>query len=731
MATTKKLDPFGGGTAINSGTVQTGGGRIYTAGEPQYRTVTARNVPLVYATEPAKPMVERWGSPEWKAAHGTAGATQIQAAQTPLNQAAQTSFTPQTSSFGESGSMTATNAANANTAYPSYVGASFTNTQPIDYQPPEKPTYTEPYDVPGMRQAYMDAVNQGFSYDKRPDYDMYYGSQYDSMINDLTNRQAFSYDPNTDPVYQAYKKQYAREGQRATQDTMASAAGMTGGVPSSYAVSAAQQAGNYYASQMSDKLPELYNQAYNRYLQEYQNQISALSAVNNAERLRHDVWLGNIDNYWKGVGMDYDIHRDAVNDAYNALNAERNISNDAYGRYIDELNQYNTDNKFGYGQTIDQMNYEQGNENTAYQRAEAEEEQARLRQQEELERAITLAELGDMSALQALGVDTSYYETLQQAKLADQQAQTTARLMRGSGSSGSSGKSVGGSAAGGEPLSLGGENGGIDEASLNRITEIGDKAGENGGIVESEDDWNFLLQYFTERQLNEEYGLYPQSEAEDLQAAAEAQYMADLINQQYEGQLTPNQSANRALNKARHNNGAVTNPKDWKTLTDTYSSGDLNKTGYYFTGSSTAGLSGGDEARNAVLNGTVAPVSGDQAAALAAQKALSGTSDIAYGKSSAARNGTVRTATGVSSEASASTSKPKVNTTGTPTFNTAADAKKYAQSHGVKMVDMKYYTEPEFLKYKMNNSDGSLKFYNSYRDYLSGYTSYLINKYGK
>lgn len=545
MATTKKLDPFGGGNAINSGTVQTGGGRIYTAGEPQYRTVTARNVPLVYATEPAKPMVERWGSPEWKAAHGTAGATQIQAAQTPLNQAAQSSFTPQTASAGASSAS----AANANTAYPYYVGASFTNTQPIDYQPPEKPTYTEPYDVPGMRQAYMDAVNQGFSYDKRPDYDMYYGSQYDSMINDLTNRQAFSYDPNTDPVYQAYKKQYAREGQRATQDTMASAASMTGGVPSSYAVSAAQQAGNYYAAQMSDKLPELYNQAYNRYLQEYQNQISALSAVNNAERLRHDVWLGNIDNYWKGVGMDYDIHRDAVNDAYNALNAERNISNDAYGRYIDELNQYNTDNKFGYGQTIDQMNYEQGNENTAYQRAEAEEEQARLRQQEELERAITLAELGDMSALQALGVDTSYYEALQQAKLADQQAQTTARLMRSSGSSGSSGGSRSSGSGGsddtlilddGAPLESEEETseeapvteGTSMEESINlRISSIADNAKANGGIVAMPVDWQYLLQYFDEDTLHGR-GIFKSvadrnSYMSGVRAAAEAQAEAD------------------------------------------------------------------------------------------------------------------------------------------------------------------------------------------------------------
>lgn len=79
---------------------------------------------------------------------------------------------------------------------------------------------------------------------------------------------SFSYDLENDPVYQAYQKQYAREGQRAAQDTLGNMAAMTGGIPSSYAVTAASQAGDYYASQMADKVPELYQQAYSKYLSE-------------------------------------------------------------------------------------------------------------------------------------------------------------------------------------------------------------------------------------------------------------------------------------------------------------------------------------------------------------------------------------------------------------------------------------------------------------------------------
>lgn len=78
----------------------------------------------------------------------------------------------------------------------------------------------------------------------------------------------FNYSLENDPVYDAYRKQYTREGQRATQDTLGAIAAASGGMPSTYATTAASQAGDYYAAQLSDKVPELYQQAYNRYLNE-------------------------------------------------------------------------------------------------------------------------------------------------------------------------------------------------------------------------------------------------------------------------------------------------------------------------------------------------------------------------------------------------------------------------------------------------------------------------------
>lgn len=107
--------------------------------------------------------------------------------------------------------------------------------------------------------------------DRAGDYG--YASSYGSTIGDLmgkiNNYGSFEYDPQKDGIYSAYKKQYLREGERAGANAMAQAAAASGGVPSSYAVTAGQQAGNYYAGQLADMIPTLEQNAYQRYIQDF------------------------------------------------------------------------------------------------------------------------------------------------------------------------------------------------------------------------------------------------------------------------------------------------------------------------------------------------------------------------------------------------------------------------------------------------------------------------------
>ena len=98
-----------------------------------------------------------------------------------------------------------------------------------------------------------------------------------STVRNLKNRK-FEWSPETDPTVKYYEDAYRREGERAMKDTLGALAAMTGGNASSYASAAAAQQRNYYAQQLTDKYPELYQQAYENFLKEYDREYQLLDA---------------------------------------------------------------------------------------------------------------------------------------------------------------------------------------------------------------------------------------------------------------------------------------------------------------------------------------------------------------------------------------------------------------------------------------------------------------------
>lgn len=139
------------------------------------------------------------------------------------------------------------------------------------------------------------AETQGsFAYSRDPDVDQ--------LVGTIMNQKPFSYDAESDPTFSAYKKAYLREGDRATANALAQASAMTGGVPSSYAIGAAQQAGNYYAGQLADKVPELEQQAYGRYQDEFGRQLNTLGALQNDRAQEHSEWQGDFNNLMALLG---------------------------------------------------------------------------------------------------------------------------------------------------------------------------------------------------------------------------------------------------------------------------------------------------------------------------------------------------------------------------------------------------------------------------------------------
>ena len=116
-------------------------------------------------------------------------------------------------------------------------------------------------------------------------------AQLQKALGEVANPAAFSYDAENDPLYQSYRKQYLREGERAAENALAKTAAATLGVPNSYALTAASQAEDYYASKLADRLPELYQAAYERYGEDFTRKLKALTALENdrsAEQSAYD-----------------------------------------------------------------------------------------------------------------------------------------------------------------------------------------------------------------------------------------------------------------------------------------------------------------------------------------------------------------------------------------------------------------------------------------------------------
>ena len=196
-----------------------------------------------------------------------------------------------------------------------------------------------------------DGVKQPFSYESAPEYVNQYQGMIDDLRDKIMGRPAFSYDAESDPLYQMYKEQYTVAGKQAMDDTLGSVSARTGGLASSYATSAAQQANNAYMDALAGKIPELQQLAYQMYQNEgasLQNQLDMLLALESGD----------------------------------------------YSKYQSALNQYNADRPFKYGQYADDRtyNYQIGRDTISDQRYEDE-----LAYNRGLDSASVMASAGDFS----------------------------------------------------------------------------------------------------------------------------------------------------------------------------------------------------------------------------------------------------------------------------------------------------------------------------------------------
>lgn len=170
-----------------------------------------------------------------------------------------------------------------------------------------------------------EGVKQPFSYESAPEYVNQYQGMIDDLRDKIMGRPAFSYDAESDPLYQMYKEQYTAAGKQAMEDTLGAVSSRTGGLASSYATSAAQQANNAYMDALAAKIPELQQLAYQMYQNEgasLQNQLDMLLALESGDYSKYQAALNqyNADRSFKyGQYADdwyrnYTVGRDAIDD---------------------------------------------------------------------------------------------------------------------------------------------------------------------------------------------------------------------------------------------------------------------------------------------------------------------------------------------------------------------------------------------------------------------------------
>lgn len=202
-----------------------------------------------------------------------------------------------------------------------------------------------PSQAVSQAQQYLNNVVSG----KPANYQSSYKGQLDDLYNQVMNRQKFSYDVGSDPLYAQYRDQYMNLGNQAMMDTTAQAAALTGGYGNSYAATAGNQAYQAYLQQLNNVVPDLYQMALQRYQQEGDD-------LNTKYALTADLENKDYGRYQDDMARWESERNFANSDYWNQYNAD-------YGQYGDALNywsqmaaqenaQWNTNRELAYNQAM-------------------------------------------------------------------------------------------------------------------------------------------------------------------------------------------------------------------------------------------------------------------------------------------------------------------------------------------------------------------------------------------
>jgi hypothetical protein len=274
--------------------------------------------------------------------------------------------TPQTPAAQQAAAAATNNATANNTATtnPNFIKAQ-TDLPEMKYREGWNPynlTEIKPYQESQAVQDARTRLNTYLDGEGKPAYSSQYADTIKNLADKIANREDFSYDFNTDPLYQNYRDQYQRQAVLGQQGAMANAAALTGGYGSSYASTAGNLAYQENMSQLNNVIPQLYQMAYDKYNTDLSNQRADLSMYQDLENTDYGRYRDSMS--------DWNTDRGYYTDYYN------NEYNKDYGQYRDNVADVQHNDQMRYQSYVDGRNYTSGEHwnktNLAYQKAQDE-----------------------------------------------------------------------------------------------------------------------------------------------------------------------------------------------------------------------------------------------------------------------------------------------------------------------------------------------------------------------
>lgn len=159
---------------------------------------------------------------------------------------------------------------------------------------------------------------------KPGDYSGKYTQQAEALLGQIISRKPFSYDANSDPLYQIYRDRYIMGGQRAMENAMGQAAQLTGGYGNTYAQTVGQQQYQQYMEGLNDKVPELAQQAYTRYQGEGDRLRQSYQLLQSADDAAYGRWADGYNRWSNETQQAQSAYESAYDRDYSRYNDQRN-----------------------------------------------------------------------------------------------------------------------------------------------------------------------------------------------------------------------------------------------------------------------------------------------------------------------------------------------------------------------------------------------------------------------